>query len=377
MKGKQFFRNNARPVVVLEAQEYRSILIFISMKHLIASILLLVSIAAKADKPMNIILLLPGQMAPGQELNAEVIINKGSLSSYGYLELELPAGFEAQAGLTDNSDFSFDAGKIRFTWMRMPAKDQLRVGFRLQAPSDTSAIFRIQGSFNYLVMNKRGQQELRPAEIAVGTPEQIRQLFERRLRNDILQPGLGTHDIVVKREKPDYTDFDKSYTVILLVKKGKHNYPLTIEEALPEGYQAEAIQTVQATFTASKGKAVFEWSQLPDAEYFTVSYLARGKDYSPQFNFDVEGKYRYEKGGRNTTASILKNYGEGFEKPSLQEIEQRNIDRRLDSLRRIAPPIQPRDTSRLFFFRTEPNPAPTNPPNQPNNSINEIKGIFN
>lgn len=343
------------------------------MRHFFILVFAIICSNLQASEKLDIITNIPSKLVPGQSYNIDVVINKGDLTSYAYFEQKLPAGIVAEAAENDNADFIFDAGKVRFVWLRLPQKNTIRLTYKIIVPADTVGFYEIEGRFSYIIKNQRGEIGLSPTRVSIGTDVQLAQL--EKTTPSIVNPSTQDfiHKILtVKREKPDYMDFDKSYSVILLIRKDTANLPLRIEETLPKGFTPQALKTSGAKFTSTKNKVIFEWTQLPDKPYFTISYLAKGTKHTPKLTLDVEGKFTFEKNGKKYSFYTDKNYGANFHKPSLDDLRRRNAVLK-DSL---STPALPVDSTKII----QKQPVNTNTkilenkvPEKKSNSIDEMK----
>ncbi len=107
---------------------------------------------------------LPTQQGPGNvsgtrtiipvsdtEVLVEVTIRKGLLRGFGKLQENLPAGFTATATGNDDAIFSTGGRTAKFVWLNLPAKETLKVTYRLLAPAGSDGEFTVNGEFGYLL----------------------------------------------------------------------------------------------------------------------------------------------------------------------------------------------------------------------------------
>ncbi len=343
------------------------------MKYFFIFLILSSAFISRANDKLDIIAKIPSQLLPGKSYNVEVIINKGDLTSYAYFEHELPAGISAEEAISDKADFSFEAGKVRLVWLRLPERDRVKIVYKINVPKDTVGVFDVKGRFSYIINNKRGEVSLRPSQVIIGTEEQIKSMpVKKNQFAGANTAGVSAMAIQIKREEPDYMDFDKSYSVILLVKKDTMSHPLIIQESLPKGFKPQPLQLAGGKFSTKGNMAIFEWDVLPKERYFTVSYLAKGKKHTPQLAFDVSGKYTYKVGKKSYSFYIDRNYGEGHKRPSIEELQKRKLFSNLDtSLYKVTKPIKKDTLNKPVDHNKKVDPKPKDP------TINEIKSIFN
>ena len=104
--------------------------------------------------------------------------------------------------------------------------------------------------------------------------------------------GAENNNIAVIRQKP-YPGKDGEYIVNLLVnKEATHNFA-KIEEDVPEGYIAVALDPKDAIFTFKSQKVKFLWMNLPLDPYFMVSYRLIPRNKAKLSAPAVQGAFSY------------------------------------------------------------------------------------
>ncbi|MBZ0205564.1 MAG: hypothetical protein K8H89_04520 [Flavobacteriales bacterium] len=107
---------------------------------------------------------LPSQKGPGDvsatrtitavsntELLVEVTVQKGLLRGFGKLQENLPEGFTAVVKEEDDAIFSTKDRIAKFVWLNLPSKSEIKVSYRLLAPTGASGTFTVNGEFGYLL----------------------------------------------------------------------------------------------------------------------------------------------------------------------------------------------------------------------------------
>lgn len=115
------------------------------------------------DLPVTDLPDLPAQAGPGEvtatrkvtqmnesELLVEVTIKKGALRGFGKLQENIPAGFTSIEKGNDDAIFSMTGRMLKFVWLNMPSKSELKVAYRLLAPAGADGVYTINGEFGYL-----------------------------------------------------------------------------------------------------------------------------------------------------------------------------------------------------------------------------------
>ena len=87
----------------------------------------------------------------GTEVLVELTIEKGMLRGFGKLQENLPEGFTAVVKENDDAIFSLKDRMAKFVWLNLPSKSELKVSYRLLAPTGSTGTFTVNGEFGYLV----------------------------------------------------------------------------------------------------------------------------------------------------------------------------------------------------------------------------------
>ncbi len=87
----------------------------------------------------------------GSEVLVEVTIQKGVLRGFGKLQENLPEGFTAVVKENDDAIFSVKDRIAKFVWLNLPSKNEVKVSYRLLAPTGATGTFSVNGEFGYLV----------------------------------------------------------------------------------------------------------------------------------------------------------------------------------------------------------------------------------
>ncbi|MGV3636814.1 MAG: hypothetical protein ACO1NQ_04110, partial [Flavobacteriales bacterium] len=74
---------------------------------------------------------IPTTMEPGTEVRVTVTVEKGTLSGFAKLQLDLPPGMTATAIETKGASFTFADQKAKFIWMALPSTPSFKVSYTL------------------------------------------------------------------------------------------------------------------------------------------------------------------------------------------------------------------------------------------------------
>ncbi len=243
------------------------------------------------------------QIEAGQELMVEIKLEKEDLSSFARFQQELPPGLTPEAIDPQNADFSFEDQKVTFLWLRLPDENNFAITYKLKVDERLKGQFDLGGKFSYIANNKRMHTELTPQNITITPspnvdPELIVDISDfRNLERP--EPAMASTQVRCLRQMPYKMTGEDAYRVNLLVHKGDKEKFAKIEEAVPQGYVAQEIDSKEAIFSFKDNTVKFLWMNLPAEPYFTVSYKlvpeadeAQRPELTGQFSYIVNRSTR-------------------------------------------------------------------------------------
>lgn len=279
--------------------------LFVISTNLFIAIVLKVFFADDIGVTLNV----PNEVVAGTEFEVQVSIKKGELESYSRLLQTMPAGLTVLASESNNADFNFESKRARFIWMRMPDEEQFDVKYKIKVDPRLKGEFNIGGKFSYILDNERRTITVESTNITIlPSPEIDPALIVdiadyERLVIPYIPTDNANAQIACVRQAPELTEDGKSYIVTLLVSKERKEKFAKIEEVVPSGYKAVAVNEGDAIFTYKNKTAKFLWMNLPASSLFTVSYKlvpTVGKKDSPE----LHGKFSYLEEAKTLSINI-------------------------------------------------------------------------
>ncbi len=220
----------------------------------------------------------PSTVNAGAEFDVEVTLQKGNIESFARFQQDLPNGLTAQAVDPASANFSFENQKVKIIWLKLPADQEVKVLYRLRVDERLKGEFDLNGVFSYIEDNQRKSVIVKSPSIIIKQSSRI----DPNLIVDIkdfqemvpVQPpiSLVAKNVKCVRQVPTLVGDNNEYVVNILVNKGSTEKFAKIEEDVPQGFKAEAIQTKDAIFTFKDQKVKFLWMNLPPEQRFVVSY---------------------------------------------------------------------------------------------------------
>lgn len=258
----------------------------------------------------------PATVMPGSETKVTVTVEKGDLSGFAKLQIDLPEGFTCTAVETKGASFTFSDQKAKFIWMSLPTQPTFKVSYNLVASASASGQMPINGRFSYILDNERRTYDLATAmvtvmgdpAVAAATPAAAPITQPLDASNDIVTaagavpvpteeapavpsaPGQGPGGVTVERK---VTLVSASELLVeVLVKKGDIRGFGKLQENLPPGFTAMEKSSAQAIFTTQDRIAKFVWLNLPADQELKVAYKLRANG-QPDGDYTVSGEFGY------------------------------------------------------------------------------------
>lgn len=253
----------------------------------------------------------PSSVTAGSEFDVEVILKKGALTGFARLQQDLPLGLTARIVESSLGDFSFDDQKVRFVWLRLPEDKQIRLVYRIKVDERLKGSFSLKGTFAYVENNERKSATFQTQNITINPSSRIdpNLIVDITEFQNVIPPqapvSLAASNVRCIRQTPIPTGEANDYLVKLLVNKGNAQKFAKIEEDVPAGFSAEALETKDAVFTFKDQKVKFLWMNLPADPRFVVSYKLIAPDGKGDITVSLKGTFSYLVGDATRVIDII------------------------------------------------------------------------
>jgi hypothetical protein len=220
----------------------------------------------------------PSEVNAGTEFDVELTLQKGSIESFARFQQDLPNGLTAQSVDPASANFTFENQKIKIIWLKLPSEKELKVLYRLKVDERLKGQFDLKGIFSYIEDNQRKSVNVTSSSIVIKPssridPNLIVDIQEFQQMVPVQPPiSLVAKNVRCIRQVPSIAGDGSEFIVNILVNKGSTEKFAKIEEEIPQGFKAEAVQTKDAIFTFKDQKVKFLWMNLPPEQRFVVSY---------------------------------------------------------------------------------------------------------
>ncbi len=241
----------------------------------------------------------PKTINAGSEFDVEVVLKKGNIDGFARFQQQLPLGLTAQLVESSLSDFSFEEQKVKFIWIKIPGDKEVKFTYRVKVDERLKGEFNLNGSFAYIVNNERKITDVQSNTITINPstridPNLIVDIKEFQNIIPVQAPvSLFASNVRCIRQTPSPTGEANDLMVRLLVNKANTEKFAKIEENIPIGFSAEAIDAKDAIFTFKDQKAKFLWMNLPPDPRFIVSYRLIPEDGKGDVTVKILGKFSY------------------------------------------------------------------------------------
>jgi len=258
-------------------------------------ILILQILQGEVDVKMDV----PAQVSAGSEFEVRITLNKANLDGFSRFQQSIPAGLTASSDQSSNADFTFSEKRVRLIWLRVPETENVTVSYRVKVDEKLKGTFTLSGKFSYIDKNERKSVDVEPVSVTIlpspaMDPSMLVDIsdYEKMTLPSMYQPSEVNANIVCVRQKP-FPGNSGEYIVNLLVNKEGTRKFAKIEEDVPEGFTAVALDAKDAIFTFKSGKVKFLWMNLPLEPSFTVSYRLIPKNQAKLSAPFITGAFSY------------------------------------------------------------------------------------
>lgn len=243
---------------------------------------------------------IPASMKPGQAVNIQIKITKGSMDGFAKMQLEMPNWIDVDEVDSKGANFSYVEGTAKWVWASLPTESEIIIKCTLKPSETASGIATIGGKYSFIENNAKSVVEMTPVEVIMGgegavvntdpaetptvavsnsttanTPTTTPEEPPTNTNNKGSSNSEPVGDITLKRTITKGTG-NGEYIVSIKVNKGLTKGFARYNDDLPAGITAKAIKTEGASFSVADGKVKFVWVAVPEKEELELSYSLSG-----------------------------------------------------------------------------------------------------
>jgi hypothetical protein len=249
---------------------------------------------------------LPANLQPGENTTVIVNINKGEVTGFAKLQLEIPAGLTARAIKKSGASFTFSGQKAKFIWMTLPATQEFQVEYELEANINANGSKVIEGQFSYIKENERVDYDLSPQIISVGTEDVLVDNTTDETQTEANNTSDNTttqlqSDVVCTRTLTPLGD--GKYFVEVSVYGVETDGFAKIREEISAGFKIKEDASGEAIVTLEENGIKYVWFEQPSDPNHSVSYTLTSTSTS-EFP-KIDGKFSYVANNQPMEISIV------------------------------------------------------------------------
>ncbi len=249
---------------------------------------------------------LPANLQPGENTTVIVNINKGEVTGFAKLQLEIPAGLTARAIKKSGASFTFSGQKAKFIWMTLPATQEFQVEYELEANINANGSKVIEGQFSYIKENERVDYDLSPQIISVGTEDVLVDNTPDETQTEANNTSDNTttqlqSDVVCTRTLTPLGD--GKYFVEVSVYGVETDGFAKIREEISAGFKIKEDASGEAIVTLEENGIKYVWFEQPSDPNHSVSYTLTSTSTS-EFP-EIDGKFSYVANNQPMEISIV------------------------------------------------------------------------
>lgn len=269
---------------------------------------LLFSILGGVQLTMNA----PSSVQAGAEFRVEVRLDKGTTEGFARYQQQLPLGLTAEVVESSTGSFSFEDQRIRLIWLSLPSEKEIKVVYKVKVDERLKGSFNLKGAFSYISNNEKLTKETQNQLISINPsstldPNQIIDINEFQhivpAQRPVSMP-TGLSSVSCIRQTPYPSGEGNDLAVNILVNKGSMQKFAKIEEEIPQGFSAEAVDTREGVFTFKDQRAKILWMALPSDPKFVVSYRLIPDNGLGSTSASIRGQFSYMQGDATRVINI-------------------------------------------------------------------------
>jgi hypothetical protein len=118
------------------------------------------TLSSFAQDAVSITHTLPATIAPGQSIDADFTINKGSVGGFAKFQMDLPFGFVATNIDSKGGNFTYENQRVKIVWVSVPSDPSFSFKFKITIPANAVNSCTVSSKFFYLENNVKKEVEM-------------------------------------------------------------------------------------------------------------------------------------------------------------------------------------------------------------------------
>ncbi len=272
---------------------------------------------------------IPSQMNPGDEIVAEITINKGSIVGFVKFQQDFPEGFLVSELDSKGGNFSFTENSLKIVWISFPSENEVKIKYKLSVLSNSKGVKTINGKLAYLDNNDKKVVTLSPISLNIETSGPAVSDEKTSTENNPVQTTSATNNVKnINSEKtiPSTNNDNRTNnesngpikcnreiinvnSTEVLVKFTVDNTAglkgfAKLEDVIPMGFNVKLVQSKGSSFSFINQKVRILWLEMPTTPIFSCSYKII-KAEADANSIDLEGLFSYLNDGKGVSVQIM------------------------------------------------------------------------
>jgi hypothetical protein len=263
------------------------------------------------DNGITVTSVVPSTITAGKEVVMELKVNKGNMSGFAKLQLELPEGMAAKESENKGANYTFNSGIAKWVWASLPSESEIIIKVILISADDEKGLKTINAKFSFIENNAKQVVEMTPVDITIVPPEISTPVSDTPTTTNtetplVNAPTVDSTNKTVSKDVAQVSNIEPpgninvtrtitklsatEYVVNLKIKKDGTKGFARYSDELPDNLTAKAIKTDGSSFSVGDGKLKFVWVTVPEKDVIDLAYVING---SADFLLVLNGEYSY------------------------------------------------------------------------------------
>lgn len=249
-----------------------------------------------------------------KEMLVEVIVKKGSIRGFGKLQETIPPGFSALEKNSDEAIFTAQERFVKFVWLNLPAREEIKVVYKLRATTQPDGEYTVDGDFGYLLNDETQKAVVGSSRFFIG-PKAMELINGDAAGIATIDGGDGKLDLTVK-DKPVTKTSEPATTASTTTPKSTtaepKSKPATTKPATTQPSSSTSASTGRSIPAPEKGVVFKVQITAAHREVGKAYFVARHR-YSGDFQIErhqgwikyVTGRYGSYKEARDQRTNYV------------------------------------------------------------------------
>lgn len=205
-------------------------------------------------------------------------VYKNNLAGFAKLQVVFPDGFVVEGVEMAGSNYVYEENKAKFIWIALPPSETFSV--KLKYVSARAGMHAISGKFYFIENNQ-------PVNIDIPSFSiEVKDASTARHQEEIIQPYMHcTREIA--------TTDNENFLVSIRITKNNIKGFAKIEEIIPNGFQAQSLQSAGAAFGVKDGILKYSWAEMPEENDLVLTYKLTPKINAKEGEYTISGTFSY------------------------------------------------------------------------------------